>query len=122
MAAGRRFTILTDEHVPFALVGALRAGGWGVHRVEDERELGKGALDDRVFAYAAARGWLWLSRDEGALAHPAAWLREGRRFTGMLVWSQRYHRAMSVGEVVRQIEDLEGEQDPFVAGVRFIKP
>jgi hypothetical protein len=75
-----------------------------------------------VFAYAAARGWLWLSRDEGALAHPAAWLREGRRFTGMLVWSQRYHRAMSVGEVVRQIEDLEGEQDPFVAGVRFIKP
>lgn len=45
-----------------------------------------------------------------------------RRFTGMIVWSQRYHRAMSVGQVVRQIEQLEGEEDPFVSGVRFIKP
>jgi hypothetical protein len=45
-----RFTLLTDEHVPLALVSALRKAGWRVHRVEDERGLGKGTLDDRVFA------------------------------------------------------------------------
>lgn len=120
--APRRFTFLTDEHVPFALVAALRGAGWDVHRVEDVRELGKGTLDERVFSYAASRGWVWLSRDEAALSHPAAWQRERRQFTGMIVWSQRYHRAMSVGQVVRQIEQLEGEEDPFVSGVRFIKP
>lgn len=40
----------------------------------------------------------------------------------MLVWSQRYHRVMSVGEVVRRIEGLAAEKEPFAAGVRFIKP
>jgi len=117
-----RFIILTDEHVPFALVSALREAGWLVHRVEDERDLGKGTLDDRIFAYAAERGWVWLSRDEAAVAYPAAWQRAGKRFTGMIVWSQRHHRAMSIRHVVLEIETLEHEEDPFAAGVRFIKP
>ncbi len=120
--AGPGFVILTDEHVPCALVEALRNAGWLVHRVEDEPGLGKGALDAKVFAYAAERGWVWLSRDEAAVVRPAAWQREGRPFKGMLVWSQRYHRVMSIGDVVRQIEALTKEDDPFAAGVRFIKP
>lgn len=40
----------------------------------------------------------------------------------MLVWSQRYHRVMSIGDVVRQLEALSREDRPFTAGVRFIKP
>ena len=67
------FPILTDEHVSSALVKALRNAGWLVHRVEDEPGLGKGSLDDKVFAYAAERGWVWLSRDQRALRHPKEW-------------------------------------------------
>ena len=40
----------------------------------------------------------------------------------MLVWSQRYHRLMSIGDVVRKLEALSREESPFVAGVCFIKP
>jgi hypothetical protein len=122
VAAHGRFTLLTDEHLPWALVEALRKAGWVVCRVEDEPGLGKGKVDDEVFAYAAERGWVWLSRDEAAVVHPATWQREGRPFKGMLVWSQRYHRVMSIGDVVRQLEALAQEEDPFAAGVRFIKP
>ena len=50
MAGHGRFVILADEHVPYALVEALRKAGWLVHRVEDEPGLGKGELDDKVFA------------------------------------------------------------------------
>lgn len=122
MAPQGRFVILTDEHVPFVLVEALRDVGWLVHRVEDEPGLGKGISDERIFAYAAARGWIWLSRDEAAVVLPAAWQREGRAFKGMLVWSQRHHRVMSIGDVVHRIEALSAEEEPFAAGVRFIKP
>ena len=108
--------------MPFALVKALRDAGWQVHRVEDEPGLGKGTIDDRVFTCAAVRGWVWMSRDEAAVTYPAACQREGKPFTDMLVWSHRYHRAMSVGQVMRQIEALGREEDPFAAGVRFIKP
>lgn len=121
MAHGR-FVILTDEHVPYALVEALRNAGWLVYRIEDEPGLGKSTPDSVVFAYAAERRWVWLSRDEAAVVHPSAWQREGRPFEGMLVWSQRYHRVMSIGDVVRQLEALAQEEDPFAAGVRFIKP
>ncbi len=116
-----RFVILTDEHVPYALVEALRNVGWLVYRVEDEASLGKSTQDDIVFAHAAERGWVWLSRDEAAVVHPATWQREGRPFKGMLVWSQRYHRVMSISDVVRQIEALAQQDDPFATGVCFIK-
>ncbi len=122
MAAYGRFVILTDEHLTYALVKALRKAGWLVRRVEDEPGLGKGKLDDEIFAYAAEQSWIWLSRDEAAVVHPAAWQRAGKPFKGMLVWSQRYHRVMSIGDVLRQIESLAEEDDPFAAGVRFIKP
>lgn len=121
MAHGR-FVILTDEHVPKALVRALQEAGWLVYRVEDERGLGKSTDDRTVFAHAAERGWIWLSRDEAAVVHPAIWQREGRPFKGMLVWSQRYHHLMSIGDVVDQIDALAQEDDPFASGVRFIKP
>jgi hypothetical protein len=117
-----RFVILTDEHVGLALVEALRKAGWSVHRVEDEPELGKGSVDHRIFAFAAEHRWVWLSRDEAAVVHPSAWLREGRPFKGMLIWSQRHHQLMSIGDVVRQLEALAEEDAPFASGLRFLKP
>lgn len=115
-----RFPILTDEHVPYALVKALRHAGWLVHRVEDEPGLGKGSLDDKVFALAAERGWVWLSRDQRALRHPKQWQEQHKPFRGMLSWSQ--HRPMSIGDLRRLLEALAGEEDPFAGGVRHIKP
>lgn len=85
--AGRhgRFVILTDEHVPLALVQALRQTAWTVMRVEDDPGLGKGTDDRIVFAHAAARGWVFLSRDDRALgslrgrrAPHQAWLLKSR--------------------------------------------
>ena len=116
------FVILTDEHVSWALVSALRANGWTVVRVEDEPGLGKGTEDAVVFAFAASRGWVFLSRDDRALSLPMEWQQEGRPFCGMLHWAQRHDRTMSIGAVVRFIEALTCEEDPFVAGVRHIKP
>jgi len=118
-----RFVILTDEHVSLALVSALRRNGWTVVRVEDEPGLGKGTADSVLFAYATARGWALLSRDDKALVLPKQWQEAGRAFRGgMLHWAQRHDRRMSVGDVVRFIEALACEEDPFVAGVRHIKP
>ena len=70
MARGR-FVVLTDEHVPYTLVEALRNAGWVVYRVEDEPALGKRTPDPIVFAYAAERRWVWLSRDQAAVVHPS---------------------------------------------------
>ena len=117
-----RFVILTDEHVPLALVKTLRRQGWTVMRVEDEPGLGKGTDDRIVFAYAAERGWVLLSRDDRALALPREWQEAGRPFSGTVHWAQRHDRRMSLGEVVRFIEALACEEDPFAVGVRFIKP
>ncbi len=115
-----RFPILTDEHIDYALVKALRTCGWEVFRVEDEPALGKGVLDPPIFAHAAERGWVWLSRDEKALRHPKEWLEQGRPFRGMLVWSQ--NQPMTIGQVVRFLEALAQEENPFDRGVRHVKP
>lgn len=40
----------------------------------------------------------------------------------MRVWSQRYHRVMSIGDGVRQLEALTQENDPFASGVRYLNP
>lgn len=117
-----RFPILTDEHVSLALVTALRANGWIVMRVEDEPDLGKGTEDSVLSAYASARGWGLLSRDDKALSLPRDWQEAGRSFRGMLHWPQTHDRRMSIGAVVRFIQALAFEEEPFVAGVRHIKP
>jgi hypothetical protein len=115
-----RFPILTDEHISSSLVKALRDLGWEVFRVVDEKDLGRGTLDPIVFAYAAKRGWVWLSRDAGALRHPKEWLEQQKAFRGMLSWPQ--DRPMSIGDVVRFVEALAQEDAPFASGVRHLKP
>jgi hypothetical protein len=65
---------------------------------------------------------VFLSRDDRALGVPAEWQERGQAFSGMLHWPQRHDRRMGLGEVVRFIEALAEEEDPFAAGVRHIKP
>jgi hypothetical protein len=67
------------------------------------------------------RGWTVVRVIERALEHPRNWRKE--LFTGMLCWPQRHWRRMSIGDVVRFLEALAEQDDPFgLAGFEVIKP
>jgi hypothetical protein len=118
-----RFPLLTDEHVPRALVQALHLRGWIVVRVVDlDSELGQGANDDQVFTYALRHGSVVLSSDERALWRPKQYREQGQPFLGMLCWPQRHRARMTIGQAVEAIERLALEDDPFAYGYRFIQP
>lgn len=115
----RRFRLLTDEHFPNSVVELLRKEGWDVQRVLDI--LGKGTDDEDIFPYAADHGLVWVSSDERAQRWPRTYLREGRPFAGMIVWTQQSRYDMRPGDFMRQLEALELENEPFAYGVRHIK-
>lgn len=117
-----RFAILADEHVPGPLVQALRKRGWVVERVIDVADLGQGADDAHVFAYASERAFVVLSSDERALWRPRQHRLDGTACAGMLCWPQRHRNRMTIGEAVEVIEALALEDDPFQYGYRFIQP
>lgn len=87
-----------------------------------EAELGQGAGDAQVFAYAIQHGYVVLSSDERALWRPRRYREQGEAFPGMLCWPQRHRDRMTVGEAVEAVERLALEDDPFGYGYRFIKP
>lgn len=116
----RRFRLLTDEHFPNSVTDLLRDAGRDVERVEDV--LGKETLDPAIFAYAAERGLVWVTSDEKAQHLPRQYLKEGRSFAGMLVWTQQNRYRMRPGHFLRQLEALEAEENPFEYGLRHIQP
>jgi hypothetical protein len=117
------FPLLADEHIPRALVKALLALGWEVVRVVDlVMELGEGADDDQIFAYAAERGYVVLSSDERALWRPRQSRERGELFPGMLCWPKRHRDRMTIGQAVEALEQIAEEDDPFVYGYRFLQP
>jgi hypothetical protein len=80
-----RFPLLMDEHMPRALVEALRQRGWKVVRVVDPgTELGEGSDDEQVFTYAIQHGHVVLSSDERALWRPKRYREQDRPFPGMV--------------------------------------
>lgn len=117
-----RFPLLVDEHVPLALVQALRRRGWSVLRVVDLIDLGQGTPDEQVFDYAREKGFVVLSSDERALWRPKKYREQGRPFPGMLCWPQRHRNRMTLGEAVDALEAITAEPDPFAYGYRFIQP
>ncbi len=118
-----RFPLLVDEHVPRALVQALRQRGWTVVRVvEVKSELGLGADDEQVFSYARDHSYVVLSSDERALWRPRQHREHGDEFSGMLCWPQRHRGRMTIGEAVEAIERLALEDSPFAYGYRFLQP
>ncbi len=118
-----RFPLLIDEHVSGALVQALQRRGWNVVRVVDlTSELGQGADDSEVFAYATEHGYVVLSSDERALWRPGKLRAQGDPFPGMLCWPQRHRDRMTIGEAVDAIEKMALEDDPFLSGIRFLRP
>ena len=114
--------LLTDEHIPFALVRALRDRGWDVVRVVDEPRLGKGTPDGPVFAFATKEERVVLSSDAHASWRPGDAIDASRPFPGMIVWTQRNRDRMSLGDAIAQLEALAREGEPFAGGIRHIKP
>ena len=67
--------------------------------------------DDAVlFDYAAEHGRVFVTGDRPAEAIAIRWLREGRRFRGMI---RCQTGAMNVGDLVAAFEKLAEEEDPF---------
>lgn len=80
-------------------------------RTSDEVLFARAATDDRVFA----------TNDRPAEAIAIRWLREGRRFRGMIVWPVGAYGYRSTGDLVDDFEALAREGDPFAYAVRHLK-
>ena len=113
-----RFALFTDENIDGPLIKALGARGWDVVRAVDV--FGERTDDEVLFAYAAEHGRVFVTGDRPAEAVAIRWLREGRRFRGMIRCPTG---AMSVGDLFASFERLAKEADPFGGyPVVYLKP
>jgi hypothetical protein len=115
-----RFKLLTDEHWSKAHIKAARNAAWDVARIVDVDRLGRGTPDPVVLAYCAEHGYVWVTTDQRARHHVAAWLDAGRTLPGVVMAVQR-HR-ITPGRLLRFLEILAAEDDPFAGVVRYLSP
>jgi hypothetical protein len=115
-----RFKLLADEHWSNAHIKAARSAGWEVVRVVDVATLGKGTPDPIVLAYCAEHGFVWVTSDEAARGHVTDWINPGKTLPGVIVAPQR-HR-ISPGSLIRLLEVLATEGDPFAGVIRYLTP
>lgn len=112
-----RFPLFTDENVDGPLIKALITRGWDVVRAVDV--FGERTDDASLFAYAAEEGRVFVTGDRPAEAIAIRWLREGRRFHGMI---RCQTGTMSVGDLVTAFEKMAEEEDPFgVYPIAYLK-
>lgn len=115
-----RFELLTDEHWSKAHVIAARLAGWEAVRVVDVAELGQGTPDPEVLAYCSRHGYVWVTTDQRAQGHVSEWVASGRTLPGVIMAVQR-HR-ITPGQIVRFLEGLASEEEPFAGIIRFVTP
>jgi hypothetical protein len=115
-----RFKLLTDEHWSKAHVVAARLAGWETIRVVDVAELGPGTPDPDVLAYCSRHGYVWVTTDQRAQGHISEWVTSGRTLPGVIMAVQR-HR-ITPGQIVRFLEGLAAEEEPFAGIIRFVAP
>jgi hypothetical protein len=96
-----RFPLFTDENVDGPLIKGLIARGWDVVRAIDV--FGERADDATLFAYAAEQGRVFVTGDRPSEAIAIRWLREARRFHGMI---RCQAGTRSVGDLVAAFEKL----------------
>ena len=94
-----------------------RAGGRACHRHSRQGDFGP--TDSCV---RGRKGLVWVTSDEPAQRYPRQYLKEGRPFVGMLVWTQENRNRMRPGHFFRQLQALEHEENPFASGIRHIQP
>ena len=93
---------------------------WDVQRAVDlfpER-----TKDPILFEYAANNGRVFVTNDEAIQRTAENWLREGRPFAGLIFWPQEHIRRMSDGDIIRKIEKLADQDEPFAYPIVHIKP
>jgi hypothetical protein len=71
-------------------------------RTADEVLFERAATDDRVF----------VTNDRPAEAIAIRWLREARRFRGMIAWPVETYEHRNIGDLVSDFEALAMETDP----------
>ena len=115
-----RFPLLTDIHVHDGLVGALRRQGWDVLRTVDV--LRSNIPDEELFAYAAEHDRVLVTNDRPLEAIAIRWLRDGRRFRGVVCWPQKHYQVMTDGELAESFEEIAARPTAFAYPIEYIKP
>jgi len=115
-----RFPLFFDACVRQQIIDGLVRRHWDVQRAVDL--FPEGIKDDILFAYAASNRRVFVTSDEAIQGTGENWLREGRPFTGLIFWPQRHIRRMSDGDIIRKIEKLADQDEPFAYPIVHIKP
>ena len=91
--------LYTDEHVPLAVIRALRRAGHDVSRARDV--FSEGASDYTHFERASTERRVLLTQDSDFLALSAEVLSEGGHHPGIIYWPQGVY---SIGQVIRKLK------------------
>lgn len=83
--------------------------------------LGEGNDDEELLAWAAAKGRVFVTSDDGIHATAHKWLRGGRPFR-MIYWWAEHRRRMSDGDMVQALERLAARPDAFTYSIEYVKP
>jgi hypothetical protein len=114
-----RFPLYTDADIHGPVVDALIDAGWDVLRAVDA--LPERTPDDLHFERAAREGRVYVVNDRRVEPIAHAWLREGRKFRGLICWPRAHYARMSAGDFLEAFEQLACEEDPFRYPVVHIK-
>lgn len=106
-----RFPLYTDNDVLGVLVKALRRAGWDVVRGVDT--LPKNAPDPEHSEKAAELGRALVTNDQPLVDIAYQWLKQSRRFKGMVTWPRAHYQRMTIGDLVRKFEELAAQDQPF---------
>jgi hypothetical protein len=91
--------LYADEHVPLAVIKALRRAGHDVLRALDRYP--EGTADVPHFERAAQEHRVFLTQDTDFLALASKKLAEGKHHPGVIYWPQG---AYGVGHVIRRLK------------------
>lgn len=115
-----RFPLFTDNHVRQQLIDGLVLRGWDVRRAVDV--FSEGTLDPILFSYAAEQKRVFVTNDNRVPSTGEQWMREGKPFTGLIVWELEHHRRLSEGWFIQKFEALAQEDNPFFYPIRHFIP
>lgn len=79
--------------------------------------IGEHTVDEPLLASAVDLGRVLLTCDRDYEAIGARWVREWRRFPGIVLWAQR---ELDVGTVLMEMERLFSLEDPFAYPIQHL--
>jgi hypothetical protein len=115
-----RFPFFFDACVRQQVIEGLVQRGWDVQRAIDH--FPEGTHDDILFAYAASNNRVFVTNDARIQRTAENWLGKGRHFTGFIFWPRKHYKRMTDGDIIRKIEELAEQDNPFEYQIVRIKP